>query len=109
MTAEQKAAGYLGMAARAKLLVSGEFATEQAVKARKAKLVVLAGDASESTKKHFRDMCAWRDIPVIEMADRETLGHMIGRGFRASAALTDEHLADAVMKAVSVIQYTDRL
>ena len=101
MTDEKRIAGYLGIAAKARLCVSGEFATEKAIKSGEAHLVSLAGDASDGTKKKFRDMCAWRGIPVIETADRDTLGRAIGRGFRASAALTDEKMAEAVIKVLS--------
>lgn len=101
MTKESRIAGYLGLAARARLCVSGEFATEKAIKSREAKLVILAADASDGTKKKFRDMCEYRQIPVIETADREALGRAVGRAYRASAALTDEKMAEAVMRVLS--------
>ena len=40
-----------GLAAKAGKVVSGEFATEKAVKTGKAFLVITARDASENTKK----------------------------------------------------------
>ena len=43
----------LGLAAKAGKIVSGEFATEQAIKADKACLVVIAKDASDNTTKKF--------------------------------------------------------
>ena len=50
----------LGLAAKAGRVVSGEFATEKAVKAGKARLVLVAGDASDNSKKKFSDMCTIR-------------------------------------------------
>ena len=51
----------LGLAAKAGRVVSGEFATEKAVKAGKARLVLVAGDASDNSRKKFSDMC----VPTI--------------------------------------------
>ena len=95
-----KAYGYLGLAARARRAVSGEFQTEAAIKNGSAKVVILAEDASENTKKHFRDMCTFRNIPVVFLGTREELGHNIGREFRSSVAVTDPGLAEAMIKVL---------
>ena len=47
----------VGLATRAGKTASGEFCTEKEVKTGRAALVIVAGDASENTKKKFRDMC----------------------------------------------------
>ena len=44
---------YLGLATRAGKVQSGEFSTEKSVKSGKAALVLVAGDASDNTKKKF--------------------------------------------------------
>ena len=49
---EAKAFRYLGLAARAGCIPSGEFQTENAVRNGKAYAVIIAGDASENTKKN---------------------------------------------------------
>ncbi len=97
---KDKAYGYLGLAAKAGKAPSGEFQTEEAVKRGRAGVVILATDASENTKKHFKDMCAFREIPVVELTDKEELGRRIGRSFRASLAITDQGLARAFLKAL---------
>ena len=97
---KDKAYGYLGLAAKAGKAPSGEFQTEEAVKSGRAGVVILATDASENTKKHFKDMCAFREIPVVELTDKEELGRRIGRSFRASLAITDQGLARAFLKAL---------
>ncbi len=80
----------LGLATKAGKAVSGEFAVEQAIKDGKARLVILAGDASENTVKHFTDMCNYRSIPLVRYGTRESIGKCMGKQFRANAALTDE-------------------
>lgn len=91
-----KALSMLGLAARAGKTVSGEFAVEKSVKQGAACLVLLAEDASDNTKKKFTDMCAYRKVPYLFFADRETLGAAIGKEFRACAAVEDENLAGVI-------------
>ena len=86
----------LGIAAKAGKVASGEFLTERAVKAGKAYLVMVAKDASDNTKKMFRNMCDYYDTEMVVYGDKETLGYAIGRKSRASLAVTDEGLASAV-------------
>ena len=59
-----KVLSLLGLAARGRNLVSGEFSTEKAVKEGRASLVVVGTDASDNTKKMFTNMCNYRDIPI---------------------------------------------
>ncbi len=93
---QSKALSMLGMAARAGKAASGEFAVEKAVKQGTAKLVLLAEDASDNTKKKFTDMCSYRKVPCLLAADRETLGRAVGKDFRACAAVEDENLAKVI-------------
>ena len=81
----------LGLAARGRKIESGEFSTEKAVKAGKAGLVIVAKDASDNTKKLFRNMC-----PYYEYAVKEDLGRCIGKQYRASIAVIDSGFAKAL-------------
>ncbi len=94
----EKAWRYLGLAAKAGRIASGEFQTENAIKKGAGKAVIIASDASENTKKKFLNMCSFYKVPVFVMSDKETLGHRIGREMRTSAAITDENLAAAFVK-----------
>ena len=91
----------LGLAARGRRLVSGEFSTEKAVKEGKATCVIVAQDSSENTKKLFRNMCAHYEVPYAEYGSKEMLGHCIGKEYRASIAVIDENLAKAVMNTMN--------
>ena len=55
MKNKKKIFSLIGLATRARKTVSGEFATEKAVKSFKACLVIVAEDASDNTKKLFQD------------------------------------------------------
>ena len=88
----------LGIAAKAGSVASGEFSTEKAVKEGRAYLVIVAQDASDNTKKMFRNMTDFYQVPMYEYSDKEMLGHFIGKEFRASLAVTDGGFAKGIMK-----------
>lgn len=69
--ASNKVLSLIGLASKAGRIASGEFSTEKSVKTGKAFLVFVAGDASENTKKKFRNMCDFYEVPVYFLATRK--------------------------------------
>ena len=86
----------IGMAPTAGTVVSGEFATEKAVKTGKAFLVIVSEEASANTNKMFTNMTDFYEVPMYVFGTKEELGRCIGKEFRASLAIVDENLANAV-------------
>ncbi len=99
-----KVLSMLGMSARARKTVSGEFSTEKAVKEGKAKLVIVAGDASDNTKKLFKNKCEFYEVPCFVYSNKEQLGHSIGNEMRASVAVTEEGFASEIIKRLQESQ-----
>lgn len=95
---QSKVLSLIGIAARGRNVVSGEFSTENAVKDGTACLVIVAKDASANTKKKFTDKCQFYEVPCFEYGSKEELGHSMGREMRSSLAVTDLGLANAIMK-----------
>ena len=93
-----KVLSLIGLATKAGKTASGEFLTEREVKSGKAALVIVAGDASENTKKKFRNMCDYYKVPIYFYEDKDTLGHAMGKQFRASLAVLDEGFAKGISK-----------
>lgn len=89
---------YIGLATKSGNISSGEFLTEKAVKEKKAKLVIVAEDASDNTKKMFRNMCDYYQVPIHFLSVKGELGHAMGKQVRASLAILDQGLADAINK-----------
>lgn len=102
MTTRDKVLSMIGLAARAGKVVSGEFSTEKAVKSSKAHLVIVAEDASENTRKMFRNMCTYYDVPYQEYGTKDELGHWTGKEMRASICILDEGFARSVLKKISL-------
>lgn len=88
----------IGLATRARRVVSGEFSTERAIKSFDAFLVIVAEDASDNTKKLFSDKCSFYEVPYYVYGTKEELGHAMGKEMRASLAVTDEGFADGICK-----------
>ena len=93
----------LGIAAKSGNVVSGEFSTEKAVKSGKAYLVIVSEEASENTRKMFTNMTDFYEVPLRVFGTKEELGRCIGKQFRASLAITDENLANAVVSKLENI------
>lgn len=88
----------LGIAAKGRNAVSGEFAVEKAVKAGKAFLVIVAEEASDNTKKMFTNMCEFYEVPLAFYGTKDMLGNAIGKQMRANVAVTDRGLANSILK-----------
>ena len=93
-----KVLSLIGLAMKAGKCASGETMTESETKAGKAFLVIVARDASDNTKKKFRDMCKYYRVPICFYGDKDTLGHAMGKQFRASLAVLDEGFAKGIRK-----------
>lgn len=93
----------LGLATRSRNVVSGEFMTEKSVKEGTAKLVIVAEDASDNTKKEFGDMCSYRKVPYAVIGTKEELGKSMGKEMRASLSITDQGFAEAVIKLLQEV------
>lgn len=97
-----KVLSMLGLAAKAGKVASGEFSTEKAIKTHKACLVIVAEDASDNTKKAFRDSCNYYQVPFAVYGTKETLGHSIGKQMRASLAVLDAGFGSEIVKKIDM-------
>lgn len=93
-----KALSLLSLATKAGKTKSGEFLTEKEVKDGNAFLVIVAEDASDNTKKKFLNMCEFYEVPIYFYGDKDTLGHAMGKEFRASLAIVDAGFAKGIRK-----------
>ena len=97
---KDKALSFLGLATKAGKVVSGEFMTAKAVKEGSAYLVIIPLDASDNTKKKFRNMCDYYQVPIHFYSDKNALGHAIGKEFRASVGVLDQGFAKGIIDKI---------
>ncbi len=98
MIQQSKVLGTLGLAMRAGDVACGEFLTEEAIRSGRARLVIVAEDASENTKKKFRNSCRYYRVPFALYGSKETLGKAVGKEFRASMAVLNPGFAVSIGK-----------
>ena len=101
MTTNNRFWNNLGLAMRAGKLVTGDEGVLDAVRKGEAKLVVVAENASENTRKKFRDKCTHFGVPLIEHGSRDELGSSIGKAERVVLAVTDPGFAQMITKSLA--------
>lgn len=88
----------LGLAKKAGKLKSGEFCVETEIKKGRALLVIVAEDSSDNTKKKYKDMCTYRNVPMYYYSTKDELGHFTGAEHRSAVVLLDEGFTKALIK-----------
>lgn len=96
-----RALGYMGLARKAGLIELGEEPVGAAARAVKARLVVVAQDASDHTWRRAKSFVAGTDQVCIRVPfTKEEMGIAIGRQELAIAAFTDAAMGLAFVKAL---------
>lgn len=73
-------------------------AVVESVQKHKTKLVIVAGDASEKTKKNIRYVCTNNEVTVIELSTIELLSNSIGKRNKAIIGITDKNFSDGILQ-----------
>ena len=76
----------------------GADSVENNIKKKQVKLVILAEDSSDRTKDKFKKICEQFDIPIIQIADIETLSKAIGKKNKAILGIQDINLSKEIEK-----------
>ncbi|MBE6182793.1 YlxQ family RNA-binding protein [Heyndrickxia ginsengihumi] len=90
---EQQAMSLLGLANRARKVISGEELVIKEIQSSRAKLIILSKDASSNTSKKIQDKCRFYNTPIQFVETRETLGKAIGKEARVVVAITEKGFA----------------
>ena len=92
--------GLLGLARRAGKLSFGTESSIEAIKKRKAKLVILAEDSSDRTKKNFEELSKTQNVPFRIKGTIELLSKSIGQTNKAVIVVKDENFAKEMIKRI---------
>lgn len=98
--ADEKIKGLLSMAQRAGQVASGDFAAQKALADGKVKLILLAANAAEDTKKTYTKLAARHEVKLYECLTKEELGRCLGKEYRAVAVLLDRGFSEALGKRI---------
>lgn len=86
----------IGMATRARRLVSGEETCEREIRSGRARLCIVTEDASDNTKKKFENLCSHKGLRLIFWGEKELLGKFTGKNVRAVIAIKDDGFAGKI-------------
>lgn len=91
----------LGLGQRARSVVSGEEGVRAKLERRQARLVLIASDAADSTKRDFTVRSAKYGVPCLVFGTKSDLGAAVGKSPRAVVALLDENLVRRIRELVT--------
>lgn len=97
-TNEEKIYSFLGLATRAGKIVSGDSSTLLELKRGNVKLVIVSEDASDNTKKLFKDKSSYRNIPYVYFSNKLQLGYAIGKAPRAVLGIKDINFSNKILE-----------
>jgi ribosomal protein L7Ae-like RNA K-turn-binding protein len=87
----------LGIANRARKIISGEELSVKEIRSGKAKLVLLSADSSANTTKKITDKCKSYHVPLKIVENRFLLGNAIGKEARVVVAVLDDGFAKKLL------------
>lgn len=87
----------LGLANRARKIISGEELVVKEIRKKQAKLVLLSSDASDNTSKKIRNKCEYYQVPLRIVQDRYQLGQAIGKEERVVVAVLESGFAKKLL------------
>ena len=100
MNPQQKALNLLGIATRAGKLTTGDSFSLNEIQSKRAKIVILASDASDNTRKKFLDKCLYYDIPIFTVFTKEEISRAVGKN-RAVCAISDSGFSAKLQELLS--------
>ena len=97
---EARIAGYIGIAQKAGKIAAGDMLTQEALKANKATMLLIAADAAASVKEELLPQAERKNLPVLEWKDKDSLGLVVGKSRRGALALCDAGFTKAILKVL---------
>ena len=92
--------GMIGLARRAGKINFGTESSIEIIKNRKAKLVIVAEDAADRTKKNIKIECEKSNVAFRIYGTIEELSNAIGQNNKAIIAIKDENFAKEIIKKI---------
>ena len=92
-----KALNYLGLARRAGFLITGTDAVIASLE-NKARLVLVATDASSATKDKLSRKCYYYKVPMLDIYSTEEMANAIGQKNPKVIAITNDGFAKQILK-----------
>ena len=100
VNSKSKTVSMIGMAYKANKIISGEELLKKTIKENKIKLLIIAEDASNNTKKRFINNAMRHNIPYYIYLTMEDFSRSLGWKNRAVIGITDTNFSDILGKLI---------
>ncbi len=97
---DKKIMSLLSIAKKAGFVKSGDFSAGTCLTSGKARLIIMAKNASINTKQKFGNKTFYYDVPYIVYGSKEKLSWAIGKNDCAVIAISDEGLASKLHEMI---------
>ncbi|MGI6177706.1 MAG: L7Ae/L30e/S12e/Gadd45 family ribosomal protein [Eubacterium sp.] len=104
MTGEDRVLGLLGLAARAKKLITGYNTCLSAIESGKLKLLIIAEEVGENSCKKMISKCTSRGIEYRKFGSAPVLSHAVGKTDKGIFGIVDFGFAESIKKEIDLIQ-----
>ncbi len=101
MTNKKRVFGLLGLCTKAGDICFGTDACIDLITRKKIKLVIVAEDASQRTKKNLDDICKQNDTKIIFFGTIEELSNAIGKNNKAVIGIKNKNFALEIEKIIN--------
>ncbi|KAB8138777.1 50S ribosomal protein L7ae [Gracilibacillus oryzae] len=91
----------LGLARRAGKCTFGEEQIIKEIQAKRSKIVLIASDTGDQTKKKLTDKCKYYHVPFYFIDDREVLSQAIGKIGRVAVSVNEQGFAKKLIELLS--------
>ena len=98
---QDKIYSFLGLIQKSGLISSGDDTVERDIKKHFCKLLVIAEDCSENTRKRFENLARHNSVEYIYFGTKERLGGSIGKGERAVISIRDGNLSKGFLSKLN--------
>lgn len=96
-----KLIGFIGLCAKAGKLTYGTDACIELIQKKKAKLIIVAQNASERTKKNMKFVCDNNNVNICFYGEIEDLSHAIGKQNKAVIGIKEVNFANQILKIIN--------
>jgi ribosomal protein L7Ae-like RNA K-turn-binding protein len=93
----------LGIAQKARKLISGQDSVERGINAKKVFLIIVSKDTSKNTSKKITNLSARKDIPMSLWGRSDELGKAIGKKQRKVIGITDKGIAKEIYRRINLL------
>lgn len=102
MPTNKKVLSYMGLAARARKITWGYNTTIFNIERGTAKLVILAEELSENSKKKIISKAKANNIPYIVHGDSDEMSHITGQTGKSIFCILDTNFKKAILNEIDI-------